>query len=47
MAYPEPVPILKAKYAKNFEKRLSEKKMSGSQKEFYKGAVKEYEKHSF
>jgi hypothetical protein len=47
MAYPEPVPVLKAKHARDFEKRLNRKKLSRSQKDFYKGSVAEAKKHHF
>jgi len=36
MAYPEPIPVLKSKDAKDFDKRLSRFKLSKAQKEFYK-----------
>jgi hypothetical protein len=36
MAYPEPVPALKAKDAKSFEEKLDEFSLSSAQKEFYK-----------
>ena len=38
MAYPEPIPALKAKEAKEFEKRLSCFRLSAEQKRFYKEA---------
>jgi hypothetical protein len=36
MAYPEPIPVLKSKDAKEFDKRLSQFKLSKAQKQFYK-----------
>ena len=42
MAYPEPIPDLSAKDAKEFEKRLKEFKLSESQKKFYKEAKNRY-----
>jgi hypothetical protein len=36
MAYPEPIPDLSAKDAKEFEKKLSKFKLSETQKKFYK-----------
>jgi len=38
MAYPEPIPALEAKEAKEFEKRLSCLTLSAEQKRFYKEA---------
>jgi hypothetical protein len=38
MAYPEPIPALEAKEAKEFEKRLSCFTLSAEQKRFYKEA---------
>lgn len=42
MAYPEPIPVLKSKDAKEFEKRLESFKLSGAQKEFYREALKTF-----
>jgi len=36
MAHPEPIPALKAKEAKEFEKRLSCHRLSTAQKRFHK-----------
>jgi hypothetical protein len=36
MAYPEPVPALKAKEAKSFEEKLDKFSLNSTQKEFYK-----------
>ena len=38
MAYPEPIPALEAKEAKEFDKRLSCFRLSAEQKRFYKEA---------
>lgn len=38
MAYPDPIPTLKAKDAKEFEKRLECFELSAPQKQFYKEA---------
>ena len=42
MAYPEPIPVLKSKDAKEFEKRLESFKLSGAQKEFYREAIERF-----
>ena len=42
MAYPEPIPVLKSKDAKEFEKRLQSFKLSGAQKEFYREAIERF-----
>lgn len=42
MAYPEPIPILKQKDAREFIKRLNRFRLTKSQREFYKDARKEY-----
>jgi hypothetical protein len=38
IAYPEPIPALKAKETNEFEKRLSRFRLSAEQKRFYKEA---------
>lgn len=42
MAYPEPIPALKSKEAKEFEKRLENFKLNSAQEEFYKEARKTF-----
>lgn len=42
MAYPEPIPILRQKDAREFIKRLKGFRLTRSQREFYKDARKEY-----
>ena len=42
MAYPEPIPALKAKDAKKFEKKLDKFSLNSAQKEFYKEARKRF-----
>jgi hypothetical protein len=42
MAYPEPIPVLKSKDAKEFEKKLESFKLNKAQKEFYKEAKKTF-----
>jgi hypothetical protein len=44
MSYPESTPILKGEDAEEFSRRLKHFKLSKSQKEFYKDALKGYEK---
>jgi len=43
MAYPEPIPALKAKDAKEFDKKLKSFKLSAAQKRFYKEARERFE----
>jgi hypothetical protein len=43
MAYPEPIPALKAKETKEFEKRLSCFRLSAEQKRFYKEAGERFQ----
>ena len=42
MAYPEPIPILRQKDAREFLKRLDQFRLTKAQKEFYKDAHKDY-----
>ncbi len=42
MAYPEPIPVLKSKEAKEFENRLDSFKLSGAQKELYRQAIERF-----
>jgi len=42
MAYPEPIPILRQKDAREFLKRLDEFKLTKSQKKFYSDAHEFY-----
>lgn len=42
MAYPEPIPVLKSKDAKEFERKLESFKLNGAQKEFYREALKTF-----
>lgn len=42
MAYPEPIPVLRQKDAKEFERRLKNFKLTKAQKEFYKKAHRAY-----
>lgn len=44
MAYPEPVPALRAKDAKEFEKRLDRFELTAAQKQFYKEARERFGK---
>jgi len=44
LAYPEPIPALKGKDAKEFLKRLEAFKLRESQKELYRGARESYKK---
>jgi hypothetical protein len=43
MAYPEPIPVLKARDAREFEKKLDCFKLSAAQKRFYKEARVRFE----
>ncbi len=42
MAYPEPVPVLKAKDFAQFERRLENFSLTPEQKEFYREAFKRF-----
>jgi hypothetical protein len=42
VAYPEPIPVLKQKDAREFLKRLGQFKLTKEQAEFYKDAQEEY-----
>jgi hypothetical protein len=42
MAYPEPIPILRQKDAREFLKRLDQFKLTKSQKKFYSDALEFY-----
>ena len=42
MAYPEPIPVLKSREAKEFERKLESFKLNGAQKEFYREALKTF-----
>ena len=44
MAYPEPIPVLKAKDAKKFEEKLDKFSLNSPQKKFYKQARKRFNK---
>ena len=44
MAYPEPIPALKGKDAKEFLKRLEAFKLTKSQKELFRNARENYRK---
>lgn len=44
MAYPEPIPALKGKEAKEFLKRLQQFELKNSQLELYKAARADYRK---
>ena len=46
MAYPEPIPALKGKDAKEFLERLRTFRLSGGQLEIYRGARDSYRKKS-
>jgi len=47
MAYPQPVPVLKGKRAKEFQRKLRTNRLSEKQRSHYIDAVEEYEKHKF
>jgi len=42
VAYPEPIPALKAKDAEKFEKNLEEFKLNSAQRQFYREARKRF-----
>ncbi len=44
LAYPEPIPAIKGKRAREFLERLNEFDLSKSQKELYRGARDSYHK---
>ncbi len=44
MAYPEPIPALKGKHAREFVERLEDFELSSSQKRLYRGARAYYRK---
>ncbi len=44
MAYPEPIPAIKGKDAKEFLKRLETFKLTKSQRELYRNAGENYRK---
>jgi hypothetical protein len=45
MAYPDPIPALNARDAKEFKKRLEKFKLTSSQKKFYKETRAKLKKH--
>ncbi len=45
MAYPEPIPELRGRNAKEFLERLEQFRLSSSQKDLYRGARQFYLKH--
>ncbi len=45
MAYPEPIPALKGKQAKEFLTRLERFRLTSSQKRLYEGAEEFYLRH--
>jgi len=46
LAYPEPIPALKGKDAKEFLKRLKAFRLTKAQKELYRNARENYRKHA-
>ena len=44
VAYPEPIPVLRGKDAKEFLRRLEAFKLTKSQKQFYRGCRELYRK---
>jgi len=46
MAYPEPIPAIKGKHAKEFLERLSKFKLTPREKEIYRNARANYRKMS-
>lgn len=46
MAYPEPIPALKSKDAKEFDKKLKDFSLNSAQKEFYRDARKRFKEKS-
>jgi len=39
MAYPEPIPVVKGKDAREFDRRLSNFKLTAAQREFYREGI--------